>query len=405
MLTYWETLTAIQSNVPVNDSYAQLWGRKSQGGYTVVTYIGTLPAVLAGTKAGYLHRYKIYGNTEQIGTPTPENPIVPSECGERTKQLFDITSSAVTTTSCTMAVNNDVLTQVNTGGNSRTTWKINDLQVDTDYTLSVNFINQNASECQLRIYDSSDNSAIALSSPSRATTGNLLVTFTAATSTHYIRIYSNTSGTANSSTVNFTDIMLNLGSTPLPYIPYGYKLPLTSAGQNVDIYLGESQTTRRIKKLVLTGEEYWTKFESTGAVTFYIKVPDGTSDIVLSTHFSAIRYGGLPLNNGVLYNGTTNKNMLFRMGDDTTITDVTSFKSFLAAQYAAGTPVTVWYVLAEPETGIVNEPLMKIGDYADIIDSSLNSAQIPTSANSTTISWAGEGLAPSQVELEYEKKR
>ena len=31
--------------------------------------------------------------------------------------------------------------------------------------------------------------------------------------------------------------------------------------------------------------------------------------------------------------------------------------------------------------------------------------QIPTSANSTTISWAGEGLAPSQVELEYEKKR
>ena len=58
-----------------------------------IPYTGTLPATLTGTKAGYLQRYKIYGNTEQTGTPTPENPIVPSECGERTDNLFDYNAS------------------------------------------------------------------------------------------------------------------------------------------------------------------------------------------------------------------------------------------------------------------------------------------------------------------------
>ena len=75
--------------LPVDDIFAQLWGRKLSSDYTIEVYTGTLPAVLAGTKAGYLHKYKIYGNTEQTGTPTPENPIYPSECGERTVNLFD----------------------------------------------------------------------------------------------------------------------------------------------------------------------------------------------------------------------------------------------------------------------------------------------------------------------------
>lgn len=41
-------------------------GEKLKG----IPYTGTLPAVLTGTKAGYLHRYKIYGNTEQASGTT-----------------------------------------------------------------------------------------------------------------------------------------------------------------------------------------------------------------------------------------------------------------------------------------------------------------------------------------------
>lgn len=241
-----------------------------------IPYTGTLPAVLTGTKAGYLHRYKIYGNTEQIGTPTPENPIVPSECGEL------------------------------------------------------------------------------------ETTG------------------------------------AHAGQ---------YKLPLTSAGQNVDIYLGESQTTRRIRKLVLTGEE--TSWGNVGGNAPYriilsdiVSTSDKNSVLFSSTHYLAVSNNAswTRYNACVSWSFAGTKNGQWLQFRDTNQASLDDFKSFLAAQYAAGTPVTIWYVLADPEIGTLNEPLRKIGDYADTIDSTQTSAQIPTSAGSTTISWAGEGLAPSEFD-------
>jgi hypothetical protein len=271
MLTYWEILTAIQSNVPVNDSYAQLWGKKSQNNYTIVTYTGALPATLTGTKAGYLHRYKIYGNTVQSGTPAPISPIYPSECGEL------------------------------------------------------------------------------------ETTG------------------------------------VHAGQ---------YKLSLTSAGQDVDIYLGESQTTRRIKKLVLTGEESWRKRTYGDANYTFEYNPGFVIRNGLCSHYAKFSAQNIDKVNGIYLEATA-----AIIITDLRYTTTTDFNAFLATQYANGTPVTIWCVLTTEETGTINEPLRKIGNYADTIDSTQTSAQIPTSAGSTTISWAGEGLAPSQVELEYEKKR
>lgn len=255
-------------------------------------YTGTLPATLTNTKAGYLHRYKIYGNTEQTsGTPTPENPIEPQECGEL------------------------------------------------------------------------------------ETTG------------------------------------AHAGQ---------YKLPLTSAGQDVDIYLGESQTTRRIKKLVLTGEEnIANSSESTtesGTYAYVYRMDTlNMTDILnynaimitipypifLSSHFKlktdgreswkSIKNGEIGANSRA---GGANIFLVFA----STHTTAADFKTYLQQQYANGTPVTIWYVLATEETGTLNEPLRKIGDYADSIDSTQTTAQIPTTAGSTTISWAGSGLAPSEFD-------
>jgi hypothetical protein len=78
-----------------------------------------------------------------------------------------------------------------------------------------------------------------------------------------------------------------------------------------------------------------------------------------------------------------------------------AFKQWLAAQYANGTPVTVWYVLAEPETGIVNEPLMKIGDYADTISMEQAGVQIPT-LNGQTVIDVDTTLKPSEVYIKYQ---
>lgn len=210
--------------------------------------------------------------------------------------------------------------------------------------------------------------------------------------------------------LTYDDVMLVKGSTaPSSYIPYGYKLPLTSAGQGVDIYLGESQTTRRIKKLVLTGEEeFWSATYWVGAFVFFNTVsttlPQPVSDIGICSHFK--QRGSQVMSSGefnVRFTPASNRIVIgFGKSGFETIDD---FKSFLASQYAAGTPVTVWYILAKPETAVVNEPLMKIGRYADTIDSTQATVQIPTTANSTTISWAGEGLAPSEVELTYRKPK
>lgn len=269
MLTYWETLIARKSNITVSDSYAKLWEKKSQSGYTVETYTGTLPATLQ-TVEGYLEQYKIYGNTVQDGTPTPENPIVPSGCGEL------------------------------------------------------------------------------------ETTG------------------------------------AHAGQ---------YKLPLTVNGVEYPIYLGEVPTARKIKKLVLTGEENWNKrsygnTKHTFEYTFGSRIIRG-----LCSHYAGYLSANIDKVDGIYLSNTTTIIIT-----DLRFTTSADFKAYLATQYAAGTPVTVWYVLAKPETGIVNEPLMKIGDYADTIDSTQSTVQIPTAAGSTTISWAGEGLAPSEVELVYKVK-
>ena len=84
----------------------------------------------------------------------------------------------------------------------------------------------------------------------------------------------------------------------------------------------------------------------------------------------------------------------------TTETTLENWKSYLAAQYAAGTPVTVWYVLAEPETAVVNEPLMKIDGYADTVSMEQAGVSIPTNNGSTVIDYDGT-LKPSEMYIKY----
>lgn len=168
-----------------------------------------------------------------------------------------------------------------------------------------------------------------------------------------------------------------------------YKLPLTSAGQNVDIYLGEVKTTRQINKLVLTGNEAW-RAEFNG-YTLSVSKKSGPFSI-LCTHY--IPSNSMP--DKSIYSSSTNVIIIY----DSDYTTLDDFKSYLSQQHAAGTPVTVWYVRAGSMTGIVNEPLMKLGDYADTIDSTQATAQIPTFAGTTVIDYSGT-LKPSQMYVKY----
>jgi hypothetical protein len=81
---------------------------------------------------------------------------------------------------------------------------------------------------------------------------------------------------------------------------------------------------------------------------------------------------------------------------DNAYATVNAFKTFLQQQYAAGTPVTVWYVLASETTGIVNEQLMKIGDYVDTV----SSITVPMITGRDTFD-VDTTLKPSEASLNY----
>lgn len=182
-----------------------------------------------------------------------------------------------------------------------------------------------------------------------------------------------------------------------------YKLPILSNSTVTNIYLGEVETTRRIKKLVLTGQEPYQNYSyaSTNGVqiinmfeTAYRRASGLCNIYPISTvagSTSCVWVGS----------GGGDRNLYFvSILSDMGMSTANEFKSYVQQQYAAGTPVTIWYVLAEPETGVVNEPLMKIGNYADTVDSTQTSVQIPTFAGTTVINYDGT-TKPSQMYTEY----
>ena len=60
--------------------------------------------------------------------------------------------------------------------------------------------------------------------------------------------------------------------------------------------------------------------------------------------------------------------------------------------------MTIWCVLATPETAIVNEPLAKIGDYADELHSEDTTVTIQTVSGSNTLT-IDTTLQPSSVSI------
>ena len=178
-----------------------------------------------------------------------------------------------------------------------------------------------------------------------------------------------------------------------------YKIPISSVNTTTPVYLGEVETTRRIKKLVLTGEEMWYANwrPVSGSYGTLLSLSESKiSDMILCTHLPQIAYDDIY--NGSVGVSTVNGNnylCAIRVPDTIASSD-TEFKAWLASEYSAGHPVTIWYVLATEETAVVNEPLRKIGNYAD----SVSGITIPTIAGANTLS-IGTTLQPSEVTVNY----
>ena len=354
---------------------------------TATDTLTTLPADIYadGTNA----TVGISGNTVQSGTPTPDNPIMPEGTGDRTGNLLDKTE--FTGVSATIEQIEDGIRIITPSGGFAARIILDVLQ-NTNYTVSYIWkrISGNSTNT-VRVFAGTDTSTeIAVFDYK---TGGTFNTGNNTKINIWFYAYAVPGTTA---TVEYTKIMLNLGSEALPYEPYGYKIPISSASTTTPVYLGEVESTRQIRKLVLTGNEDWEIDVQAGhQVAFLSLNPIGIESSLFKPHGVCTHYP-VEYNNTDGYARIMNNGTLLRIMDDSKAVDRATWTAFLAAQYATGTPVCIWYVLAEPETGIVNEPLMKIGDYADTV----SGITVPTITSKDTFD-VETTLKPSEASLSY----
>lgn len=180
-----------------------------------------------------------------------------------------------------------------------------------------------------------------------------------------------------------------------------YVIPVTTNATNT-INLNSVPTTRKIKKLVLTGtENVQTSVVAKAWIIMDLHVSMlNTTNVLTSfcTHYKShtnVSMGNLPVGEMCISTQYTD-----RINFNTTFTTKDEFKAWLSEQYANGTPVTIWYVLATPETSTVNEPLMKIGDYADSASYSQAGVTIPTAIGNNTLD-VQTTPKPSNISITY----
>lgn len=317
-----------------------------------------------------LDDYLISGNTLQDGTPTSSDPVDVVGCGERTENLVDPS---------TIILNHNIssLGRVESDAN----YDVGCFQIIQGNTYTID------SYVYAFYYTIPTMGSVAYDRQRVVGTLGIPSSFTAPIT-----------GYCCFRVDHGDSFMANAGSTALPYEPYGYKLPLTIGGTEYPIYLGEVPTTRNIKKLVLTGEEncYTYVFQNTNGA-YLLNALDATyfRDSGFCSHYPVSTAAEL----NTIWIGVNNKNLYFiGILDVLGISTATDFKSYLADQYQNGTPVTVWYVLATPETDIVNEPLMKIGDYADTISYAQAGVEIQTTKGFNTIT-TNTTVLPSNIEV------
>ena len=322
------------------------------------------------------------GNEEHTGTPTPQNPVDVNGVGVRTENLWSVSveQGGINSTTGSDVSNNERL-RSSAVSLSQGTYTISAEGSAQDVFIYL----YNLDGTYIGIYDSA--------------WARMPATITLQDRCKLRFVFKKYSGTVSPSDIS--NIMLNTGSTAKPYEPYGYKIPISSANTTTPVYLGEVQTTRKVYKWVLTGQEDWLSLQADTSKHYLATVtPDylrADSQVTyVSSHYVAYEQttSATLVPNGCFAMASNTESQRLYISDSTYTTN-DAWKAYLAQQYANGTPVTVWYVLATPTTGIVNEPLMKIGNYADSLTTS-----IPTTDGANAMS-IGTTVQPSEVTAAY----
>lgn len=345
--------------------------RSKGGGGVIKTLSGTLPLTFTAL-AKHIISLIQYGKTEQAGTPTPSAPVDivcnngAVKWGASGTNLLDMAEENIRL----RYYINDSGVETSNNQNFYNT-KFIPVKPNTAYTLSVS---EPVYYTSIMEYDS-NKGFLQRTLDGSASEKHSSTTFTTRADTAYILIGSNPNRTTMSmDDVASIDWMLNEGSTALPYEPYtegiiadGTPEVLTVGEQTASVQnlyqvgnYADTQDvitgviTRRVGMKVLDGTENWTL---NGTMRYVLTISDmavlsGRTE-GLCTHFS---YARSSANEGTYF--LTSAKRLFMHTDFETVAD---WKAYLAAQYAAGTPVIVLYPLAEEETeSVTPQPLKTV---------------------------------------------
>lgn len=309
--------------------------------------------------------------------PSPLHPSQPQETGERTGNLFNGNYELAYMANSANAVYYDNISNVRTA--------LIPCKPNTKYTIK-RFEGGN----RLRV-------ACYATKPTNNTTGDLLynsnsdtsVTITTLSTAAYLAVY--VAEVASASETILTSIVEG-ETAPTVYEPYGYKIPISSANTTTPVYLGEVETTRKIRKIRLVNPSSRTT-TSKGYTRLAFNI---------SEHVAPVFSKGGGYCNIASWQGNYNEIGFVAQEFTMFITqDIPEWGTLEGAtEWFNSNEVYVWYILATPETGIVNEPLRKIGDYADTLSYEQAGVSVPTLHGNTVID-VETTLKPSEMYIKY----
>ena len=324
-----------------------------------------------------LENYRIYGNSVQNGTPTPDNPVEIESVGNKTKNLFDFVQykeKVLGANKYITFINEGFIINNTSSEKIYTNWYSCKIAVkpNTTYTLSGDIKEKNNSfgtYIDIFEYEQDTNSYLKYTNVPLT---SLNKTFTTSGTTNYITIRFAVN-TGNYLTAK--NIQLEEGTSATEYIPYGkYKISVTISGKN--LFDGNAKQGAYI---ISTGNY--------GNGSTYIcnanKIP-----VKPNTEYYLSRIGSEQtfIHSILMYDSDNNY-----LGAATTTT-VDSAKKFTTnndANYISFNIKTIKTSITPSELGQVqlsetlseyepyykqttniylDEPLRKIGDYADYID-------------------------------------
>ena len=306
------------------------------------------PLSLKHSKGKNLKDYKIYGNSVQNGTPTPDNPVEIQSVGDKTKNLFDVSKSSGFESKyggLTSTIDGNVIT-VECSVPSRSGY----LELGTfeagNYYISANFIT-GIDYARLVLNDK------IISSEDYTIRNGKGIVIELLQDTH-IRLYR---GFSNNNISKMSDIQIVKSNMPTTYEPYGYKIPVKVSGTNIfDGLLQEG--------------DYGTGTNRISSVN-YIPVKPNTTYIFSRNNERVYMYDEAKTQLSRVDTGTNNNKITTT--EDTRYIRVVWFGTEDTTQTIwinEGTELLDYEPYVEPITTNIylDEPLRKIGDYADYID-------------------------------------